>query len=350
MINIFIDTNIYGAKNFNFDNSSISRLQNFIENEHVELFITPVIIKEIEDHIEQKVEGSGKQIKEFKQNAPIMINFEPLKKIWDRDLINQAKLKILDRFHEFLRINRVYTVPISVTYANQIIQNYLEGSAPFSKKKKKEFPDAFTMYTLLEWAEKNNEIICIISNDKEIRDFCEGNSRLYYIKTLEEAFDYINQQDDVKYQQAQNIYMDHLEQFLDDIDNEINEACFAFNIEVFDVEDVKVKDFSLVREGECYDEPRVLELEDSKLTFVLDVNFEFTIVTSKIDPTRSPYDSEEGMYLYIEYEETEYTEIVELPVELELNVQDYEKQDFIIESIKINNDEAYLHTINDDYF
>lgn len=351
LLNIFLDTQVYEKKNFNFRDKDISRLAKLIEVGMVELFITSITRNEIENRIKQKIEDSTKPLKDFRRskNVKILNSYDPYKPIFNKKLIEHAQSEILDNFLNFLSNNDVIEIPISGNYANEIFNHYFDKTPPFSSKKKSEFPDAFALYSLLEWADNNEEILYIVSGDSDMKNFCQNKSNIIHINSLEETLDIINRLDDVNYHFAKKIYSDHLEHFLDTISEDINDASFDFNIEVYDVEDVEVKDFSVVREGD-YGEPRVIELNENKLTIVLDVNFEFTIATSKIDPTRSPYDSEEGLYLYIEYEETEYTEKIELPVEIELSIEDYEQQDFTIESIKINNDEPYLYTIDEEWY
>lgn len=349
LFNIFLDTEVYEAKQFNFLNRDIKRLERFIDDGIIELFITPIIRREIEDHIKQEIQDSRQYINKFKDNAKILQSYDIYKPIWDRKTINEAENKILNDFYKFLEYNNVNEIPTSGTYANQIFINYFESLPPFSSKKKDEFPDAFALYSLLEWAENNEEILFVVSGDPDHKEFCINKQWLHHIDSLEATLDYLNQQDVVKYQLAQKLCGDQLDEFLGAINNTINDVGFDFNIDVFEVEDVELKEFTIEGEGDFSAEPLVLELEENKLTVVIDVKFKFTIVTSEIDPTRSPYDSEERAYLYVEYEEKEYTDEKDLPVEIEISIDDYENQVYTIESIKINKGEGYLYTLDTEY-
>ncbi|NOL34825.1 PIN domain-containing protein [Bacillus altitudinis] len=345
MINIFLDTQVYKAKNFNFFNKDILRLKRFIDEGLVELFITPITIKEIEDHIKREIQASRKYINAIQDNAHILLNYFIYKPIWDRRTIKDAENELLGAFHKFLDDINVNEVAISGTYTNRIFESYFNGRPPFSSKKKNEFPDAYALYSLLELSE--NEILYVVSGDKDIKGFCDDKQNLYYIESLEAVLDFVNQQDEVKYQLAQNLFDEQIDTFIESINDTINDENFSFNINVYDVEDVELKEFTVEGVGDFEEEPLVLELEDNKLTVVINVIFNFTIVTSEIDPAMSPYDSEEKMYLYVEYEEKEYTDEIELPVEIEIYIEDYENQDYSIASIKINNDEEYLYTVDE---
>ncbi|OLP66322.1 hypothetical protein BACPU_06240 [Bacillus pumilus] len=347
MINIFLDTQVYKAINFNFFYKDLLRLKRFIDEGLVELFITPITIKEIEDHIKREIQASREYINAIKDNAKILLNYNIYKPIWDRRTINDAEIELLGAFHKFLDDINVNEVAISGTYTNHIFESYFNGRPPFSSKKKNEFPDAYALYSLLELSENKDEILYVVSGDKDLKDFCDDKQNLYYIESLEAVLDFINQQDEVKYQLAQKLFDEQIDTFFESINDTINDENFSFNINVYDVEDVELKEFTVEGVGDFEEEPLVLELEDNKLTVVINVIFNFTIVTSEIDPAMSPYDSEEKMYLYVEYEEKEYTDEIELPVEIEIYIEDYENQDYSIASIKINNDEEYLYTVDE---
>ncbi|EIL85356.1 PIN domain-containing protein [Bacillus altitudinis] len=352
MFNIFLDTQVYETKQFNFLNKDILRLKRFIDDGIVELFITPITIKEIEDHIRREIQHSRQFINGLKENAKILLNYEIYKPIWDRQTIKQAEIKLLEDFRRFLVDINVNEVTISGTYVNQIFESYFEGMPPFSSKKKDEFPDAFAIYSLLEWAENKEQVLYVVSGDNDFKDFCYDKQNLHHIESLEKVLDYINQQDEVKYQLAQKLCEEQIDEFLEAINDTIGKEDFEFKIgvyEVYDVEDVEIKEFTIEGIGDFPDEFLILELQENKLTVVIKIIFKFTIAISEIDPTMSPFDSEAGMYLHIEYEEKEHTEEIELPVEIELNIKDYENQDYTIESIKVNNDAGYLYTVDSEY-
>ncbi|MBU5245256.1 DUF4935 domain-containing protein [Bacillus halotolerans] len=347
-MNIFLDTQVYHSKNFNLQNKDFLRLEKFIDDEMIKLYITPITKNEIENHIKQKIEDSREYINTFKENAKILLNYDLYRPIWDRKTIKQAEIKILEDFHNFLIENNVEEIPISGDATKQIFQNYFEGETPFSSKKKDEFPDAFALYSLLNWAENNEEIIHVVSGDNDLKNFCESKENILHIESLEKALDFLNQHDEVRYRFAQRLYDDQLAEFVEYINDSIRDGSAELNIDAYDVLDVELKDFFVEGEDDLSADPLFLDLEENRLTIALNVEFNIHIITSAIDPARSPYDSEEGKYLYVEYEENEFMDVIRIPVELELDVEDYENQYYTIESITINNGQVYYYTILED--
>lgn len=73
--------------------------------------------------------------------------------------------------------------------AGRIFDLYWNQKPPFkNRNKRNEFPDAFALVALTEWAEVNGEIR-VVSDDPDWRDSCEG--KLKYHKTLESLLAYV---------------------------------------------------------------------------------------------------------------------------------------------------------------
>ncbi|WP_350253574.1 PIN domain-containing protein [Bacillus halotolerans] len=338
MFNVFLDTQVYQSKKFDFENNHLLKFLEYIEIGIVNLFITTVTRNEIECKIKEKVEDSRQYINKFKSQAGILKNYDLYKPIWDDQTINDAETKILDNFKEFLIKYKVEEIPISDECTNEIFQKYFNGQPPFSSKKKDEFPDAFALYSLSNWAKINNEIIYVVSDDKDLKAYCEDNEDMIYIKSLENALDYINKhENEVRYELVKRLYDEQQYEFLnyinvEDLDIDVNDL----------VEDVEINSLYV---NSVDDDPLVLELNENKLTIVFNVVIDIHITVSSVDPTRSPYDSEDKKYLFIKYEEEEHEDTIRIPVELQLDIKDYQNQQYTIESVLLNNGNTFYYSI-----
>ncbi|WP_332274830.1 PIN domain-containing protein [Bacillus velezensis] len=345
-MNIFLDTQVYQAKNFNYNDEHIKRLVDLIDKDIVNLYITTITKNEIENHIKEKVSASRQSINSFKKHASILKNFDLYKPIWDRELIKIAETEILENFNRFLTKNKVQEIKVSGKYTSDIFEKYFNGEAPFSAKKKDEFPDAFALYSIVDWAENSKELMYIVSGDNDLKNYCEDSEFLFHIESLEKALDYINQNDEVRYEFAQRLYDDQQYEFLDYINEAISDKVVELDIDVNDlVEDVEIKYLNVNSVDDLAADPLVLELNENKLTIVFNIVIDMHITVSSVDPTRSPYDSEEKEYLFVEYMEEEYEDIIRVPVELKLDIEDYQNQRYTIESVLLNNGNTFYYSI-----
>lgn len=69
----------------------------------------------------------------------------------------------------------------------RLVENYFASKPPFSDKKKTEFPDALALFSLENWANKNNIQILAVSGDKDWMTFCETSEEIDCIEDLGKA-------------------------------------------------------------------------------------------------------------------------------------------------------------------
>lgn len=88
----------------------------------------------------------------------------------------------------------------SYVCVDTLIKMYFDESAPFAtaRDKKSEFPDAFALLTLNEWAtQKGTSVICV-STDGGWKDYCDASdSRLIYVDTLTDVLNAITRAGDI---------------------------------------------------------------------------------------------------------------------------------------------------------
>ena len=65
---VFIDTNAFEKKNYQFGQHALGRLQELIEEEKIHLLITDVTRKEIDSHLRRKSEEAASMIKKMQKN------------------------------------------------------------------------------------------------------------------------------------------------------------------------------------------------------------------------------------------------------------------------------------------
>lgn len=71
---VFIDTNAFEKKNYQFGQHALGRLQELIEDEKIHLLITDVTKKEIDAHLRRKSEEAASMITKMQKDAMFLRN------------------------------------------------------------------------------------------------------------------------------------------------------------------------------------------------------------------------------------------------------------------------------------
>ncbi|WP_144468692.1 PIN domain-containing protein [Bacillus pumilus] len=337
--NVFLDTQVFVSLVMDFEHHLFLKLKKLIEDEFVELYITEITKQEILDKI--------KNIENPKVDK-MLKNSVAFKSFFDENTLEIAKNEIKDKFEDFLLDFNVKEIPIYEEVTKSVLKNYFEAKPPFSAKKKQEFPDAFVLLSLLNWANINTQSLIIVSNDIDMRTFCEQESRFIYEQSMKSMLDEVNKQKE-KYQFALKLFLDQREVFLEYLNDSMADYSAELIIDVYDAEFTELKGWSVDEDEELSSDPLILEVEEDTFTISVDVDFNIdSLVISNIDPNLSPYDSEEKRYLYLEYEDKEINDLsLTLPVEFQITVNDYQKQEYSIDYIEINNGDEVNLTIDE---
>ena len=101
--------------------------------------------------------------------------------------VEEVEAHLMAEFARFCE--KTQTVETKHITAGRVFDLYWNHKPPFrNRKKRNEFPDAFSLVALTEWAERHGEIR-VVSDDSDWRDSCEG--ALKYHKTMESLMAHI---------------------------------------------------------------------------------------------------------------------------------------------------------------
>ncbi|GIJ92844.1 PIN domain-containing protein [Capnocytophaga stomatis] len=160
---IFIDTSIFVEQNFLFGHR-IKTIFEQAEKEIIKVVLPKLTYDEILNRISVKIE------EEVKTAQKLVL----LKNIYQ----NKIKVagSVIEEFKsDFIGIVKktkieIIEYPQNGTIIEEIFTNYFQVRPPFGTKNKKcEFPDAFTLKILENWAKEKGKTISIFSNDNDIK-------------------------------------------------------------------------------------------------------------------------------------------------------------------------------------
>ncbi len=185
---IFIDTSVFDEQNYNFASSSLSSFISAITGKSFVLLLPDPIQREVNRHIKERSNGAIKALEDARRKAPFLSKWKawPLGSKEDRPMLSRELHNIAKKEWEgFLELFNVKKLSYDGINLQEIMNWYDKVRAPFGEgKKRKEFPDAFAIAAILEFAKTNNTSIAVISKDKGIKKACEAYTKFLYFKSL----------------------------------------------------------------------------------------------------------------------------------------------------------------------
>ena len=177
--NVFIDTSIYEEGHF-IASGAIKTLIDAGENRRIRILLPDITEKEVLAHIKERSEDSKvKHIQKldssiFKHLPKIKLTIEKLKK-----QVENAADDITEKFLDNVDRSKTLRIPIQENLdLVSIIDDYFNMKAPFSEKKKSEFPDAIVLKSLEQWCSENNTTCIVLSKDTDMKNY--KSERLIY--------------------------------------------------------------------------------------------------------------------------------------------------------------------------
>lgn len=181
---IFLDTSIFFKENF-LESKKIKSILKYGKDKKIKVIMPLLTYNEILKQVDEEVRKSFNKISILKNSVPIKDI------IWNNgieDVIKEIRQNLEKAFQEsnFEMID--YSSNPNII--KEVFDDYFEGKPPFGDaKKKSEFPDAFTLKILEEYAVKNNIEISVFSADKDYSDF---QSKCLKIQNADDFGKFIN--------------------------------------------------------------------------------------------------------------------------------------------------------------
>lgn len=177
--NVFIDTSIYEEGYF-IASGAIKTLIDAGENRRIRILLPEITEKEVLAHIKERSEDS--KVKHIQKLDSSIFKHLPKIKLTIEKLKEQAENAADDITKKFLNnVDRSNTLRIPIQEdldLVSIIDNYFNKKAPFSEKKKSEFPDAIVLKSLEQWCSENNTTCIVLSKDTDMKNY--KSERLIY--------------------------------------------------------------------------------------------------------------------------------------------------------------------------
>lgn len=354
---VFIDTSAYEAKNFQFGQYVLKKLESLLKYEELNLIVTDVTIQEIEKHLREYSSEAVKLVKRFQKEGKFLRNVPelPCHNIFGEITEDMIHSIVTKNFQTFLNTENIETISVSSVDPILIFNKYFAEEAPFGRKgKKSEFPDAFVLEAVNKISEDRSELIYVVSQDKDMKNFCDLHENLVYLEKIDTLIDLtIRNAETLKVpaEFADQVFL-HLEaNILDEIKARLNNIEFEITdnwdeeLSNVDVDSVSIRNRNL------------LDVDTQHAYYEVEIEVELTAYYSVADYDRSPWDQEDSAYMFVFTNDVvkKHTEKYDFYVELEF-IDQIKKNavilsaDFEYQSLTLSDNRSKVISVHENYF
>lgn len=326
--NIFIDTEFFVKANLDFNSRTIKSFEELCEKNEFKHITSTIVVKEVERKVIEHIREALKGINNFRRKAVVLKEYDDdnIKNLFSEINETEIEQKALIAFNGFIETSKATILDMSEVDLNEVIDMNFDKVSPFSAKKPNEFRDAFTLLAIRS-ALRKDEKIYIISEDPDLKGFCEENNQFILIETLSVLLDNYNKHNDERTNFIERFLALKNEETIQRLKEEL-ESAEAYNNSIW--EDSEIDSFEVTNIGEF--DPKIIHLDDESCQITFDVTVEFNVKASGPDTENGYYDKEDGV-LYTfdstynqEEEEKEFS--VELDLSFEINEDNFINDNF----------------------
>lgn len=163
---VFIDTEQFDAKGLSFSNNTFARLADLVEAGQAKVLLTDVVKGEVRRHIQQRFQEARKKLGQQFGGLFSNLTVTPKPPVFADDFWQNAEAEVMAAFDSYCNKIKAEVLPVSPELVNIVFDWYFSNDVPFnSEKRKSEFPDAFSIACVNEWAKKNSSPVYVVSKD-----------------------------------------------------------------------------------------------------------------------------------------------------------------------------------------
>jgi len=290
---IFIDTSIFDETAYNLNSASFKAFRSLVKTLKLKLLLPDPTAREIKRHIWERSRSAVKSIEDAARRAPFLrqLNSWPLNKTNKNALVYDLKSHVEKELSEFYEIFETHGLDYTGININEIMNWYDWKQAPFSNKKKNEFPDALSIAILNQYHKSFGDNIAIISLDGDFKLACAKHKHLLYFPSLTSYAESIQREDE---------RVGRIHQILCDDDSIVRKSIseefpnLSFLIEANwegESEEIELTDFNEL-------EYHVVGIGDHSYIISFDAEISFSAYVSYWDLETAVYDEGEAHPLY----------------------------------------------------
>ncbi|MEO7214954.1 PIN domain-containing protein [Mucilaginibacter sp.] len=341
--NLFIDTQYFVNKSFDFKSKELLSLIELAQNDFITVYLTDITEQEIKKKIKDVVSVAYEKINlsdaRILKYIPAFTNF--LKESPEAKSTEYLR----DTFEQFKSDCKIEIISSDQIKLKEIFKSYCLNEPPFNsqpgKNRKSEFPDAFALATINQWVNSTNQKTYVISGDSDWKTYIsqtvrktadiKAEKRLFDLEDMSELLNTI-----IRHEKS----LEDITAFADnlvDTNKEIIQQYIAEKLKwcgydgVSMEEEVDITDVHILFVEIAERDIISVDREGATYHITLNVHAVFNYDVTQY----GPYDNEDKRYLGIEYINLYQHHIFDLSVDVEFSFADAIPLNFEIESADI---------------
>lgn len=190
---IFVDASEYRRNNFDFRNERLAALMDFANKDWITFLQTDVSVSEIKGLIHKHVKEACEVLKNSKTAIFKYVDDDCMAIFRDPPNAERVADILSTQFYDHLRNCDCNILKVSHVDPAIIFDAYFNNVAPFDNpKKRREFPDAFTLQRLSMWADEHETIVYVVGPDDDLNRACNVQEKLKHFNKMEALLNNIN--------------------------------------------------------------------------------------------------------------------------------------------------------------
>lgn len=302
---VFIDTSVFKANNYFSVTSKINKLAVLASKGRISIVLTAITKAEIIKHLTRDIENARKSVR--KKDNEVLRNIKGTDEYFSiLDSVDSEKTAI-EMVNAFVKRSGAYV--IGLEYCKDIegiFKKYFNQEFPFSEKKQKEFPDAFTLATLEGYNRRRRFKIVVLSTDPDMQNYesdelIAEDYKKYISEKMSEEVDLSALYTELSgnsgrlKEQLEN----EIEEFLD------NESLYYDRIRNGDIHYVSVDDVLVDFNA---DDVYIYDSNDKIIEFELEIHVNYKVGITYDDYMNATYDNEDKEWYGAEYTVEDFNE------------------------------------------
>jgi len=295
---IFIDTQAFMQQGFKFEGSVLNRVRELGRSNLIEVYVSEVVKREVSSKISEKTNKAKKLSSDLFKELSILESETPKEIIDFVGLVERNDLQeiALSRWNKFLEDSKAVILDPNEICNIELLSLYFDGKYPFSDgKKKDEFPDAISTLSLKAKMSQSDDLVYVISNDGDLKGFCEKEANFISLNQLSEFLDLYNRAEE----RLTNIVHEYIDNEIDWISQNIKETFLNSGFTYSNNHEAEVD--NVVVTNLATHEIDVIEIEEGRVVIGIRCEITCTADISGPDYGTAMWDSEDKEYIFLEY-------------------------------------------------
>jgi hypothetical protein len=329
---VSLDTQVFVATGYGFNNKAFLSLKSHFASGRLKLVMTDITVKEVHARIKESVAEELVYQRSFVNKSAALFNCsipEVKTSLTKFDPDDVAK-DLSKQFESFLKDAKATIIETEDLSLGNVFDKYFKKEPPFggTEGKRNEFPDAFAIKALSEWAEAHGLQMFVVSKDKLFQQACAEFPELLSKSTLTEVLDHVSSDDEQLAEFVRTETLKREKEISADVKKEFEDRYYYVEDEDGDAE-VRLKRLKL------RDTPEIIEIKDGEALLQLNFEAEYRADLSYNDSSNAIYDSEEKRLVYFDTRHEHVDREIDLVVEVRVSYEQMEPASFEIIGVSV---------------